>query len=161
MGFLKITHSLNNLSYSTQYQSLLEAIRNETLCYWCWDRWITDRNINRATRTWCMMKSLLQHSGEIYEVGPPKQNLFIKNCVFILACLNFSHLQSTLHFMHCTYRDILSTDQNSFWTHQFWRLLVGSGISCFTALKLAKCFPLRVFFIWRNKKNSPEARPDK
>ena len=33
-------------------------------------------------------------------------NLFIKNCVFILTCLNFSHLQSTLHLMQYTYQGI-------------------------------------------------------
>ena len=32
-------------------------------------------------------------------------NLFIKNCVFILTCLNFSHIQSTLHLMEYTYQD--------------------------------------------------------
>ena len=32
--------------------------------------------------------------------GDPKYwNLFIKNCVFILTCLNLSHLQSTRHLM--------------------------------------------------------------
>ena len=57
--------------------------------------------------------------------GPPKkQNLFIKNCVFILTCLNFSNLQSTLHWMQYTYWDIFSTAQNSFWTRWFWCLLV-------------------------------------
>ena len=40
--------------------------------------------------------------------------LFIKKCVFILTCLNFSHLQSTLHLMHYTYQDVFSTAQNSF-----------------------------------------------
>ena len=40
---------------------------------------------------------------------PPKQNVFIKNCVFILTCLNFSHLQSTLYLMQYTYRDVFST----------------------------------------------------
>ena len=51
-------------------------------------------------------------------------NLFIKNCVFILTCLNFSHLQSTLHLMRCTYQGFFSTTQNSSWTHRFWCLLV-------------------------------------
>ena len=40
-----------------------------------------------------------------YEGGPKtSQNLFIKNCVFILTCLNFSHLESTLHLMQHTCR---------------------------------------------------------
>ena len=63
--------------------------------------------------------------GHILQEGIPKHwNLFIKNCVFVLTCLNFSHLQSTLHLMQYTYRNIFSTAQNSFWTHQFWCLLV-------------------------------------
>ena len=36
----------------------------------------------------------------LYEGEPPKpQNLFIKNCVFILTCLNFRHLQRTPHLI--------------------------------------------------------------
>ena len=34
---------------------------------------------------------------------PKTWNLFIKKCVFILTCLNFSHLQNTLHLMQYTY----------------------------------------------------------
>ena len=32
----------------------------------------------------------------------------IKYCVFILICLNFSHLQNTLHLMQYTYREVFS-----------------------------------------------------
>ena len=47
--------------------------------------------------------------------GDPKPQKFInKNCLFILTCFNFSHLQSTLHLMQYTYRDNSSTVQNSF-----------------------------------------------
>ena len=60
----------------------------------------------------------------LYEGGPPKTwNLFIKSWVFILTCLNFSHLQNTLHLMQYTYQDFFSTAQNSFWTCWFWCLL--------------------------------------
>ena len=52
------------------------------------------------------------------------QNVFIKNCVFILKCLNFSHLQSTLHLIQYTYWDVFSIVLNSFWTCRFWCLLV-------------------------------------
>ena len=38
--------------------------------------------------------------------GTPQKNLFIKNIVFIPTCLNFSHLQSTLHLMRYTYQDL-------------------------------------------------------
>ena len=41
---------------------------------------------------------------------------------FILTCLNFSHLQSTLHLVQYTYQDIFSTAQSTFWMHQFWCL---------------------------------------
>ena len=51
-------------------------------------------------------------------------SLFLKKCVFTLTCLNFSQLQSILHLMQYTYWDIFSTSQNSFWTLQFWCLLV-------------------------------------
>ena len=42
------------------------------------------------------------------------RNLFIKNCAFILTCLNFSHLQSMLDLKQYTYRDFFSTMKNSF-----------------------------------------------
>ena len=51
-------------------------------------------------------------------------NLFIKNCVLILTCLNIHHFQSTLHLMQYTYWDIFSTTRNNFWTCWFWCLLV-------------------------------------
>ena len=46
--------------------------------------------------------------------GPPQNPEFIKNCVFIFTCLNFSDLQGTLHLMQYTYQDFFSTAQNSF-----------------------------------------------
>ena len=56
--------------------------------------------------------------------SPPNQNLFVKNCVFTLTRLNFSHLQSSLHLMQYTYQDVISTAQNSSWTHWLGCLLV-------------------------------------
>ena len=43
-----------------------------------------------------------------YEEGCPskQKNLYMKNCVIILTCLDFSHLQSTLHLIQYTYQDI-------------------------------------------------------
>ena len=85
--------------------------------------------------------------------GDPKKPEFIyKNCVFILTCLNFSHLQSALHLMHYTYRDIFSHCSN-----QFLNLLIlvpfsASAVFCFTSSMLAKCFPLRTLFSQGNKK---------
>ena len=40
----------------------------------------------------------------MYQGAPKTQNLLIK-IVFILPCLNVSHLQSILHLTQCTYRD--------------------------------------------------------
>ena len=37
-----------------------------------------------------------------------------KNCVFILMCLNFSHLQSTIHLIQYSYRDIFFHCLNQF-----------------------------------------------
>ena len=55
---------------------------------------------------------------------PPNWQVFIKDCIFILICLNFSHLQSTLHLMQYTYLRHFFHCSNSFWTCQFWYLLV-------------------------------------
>ena len=49
----------------------------------------------------------------LYKGEPPKME-FLKNCVFIFTCLNFSHLQSTLYLMQYNYTDIFSTAQNIF-----------------------------------------------
>ena len=46
-------------------------------------------------------------------VAKKHQNLFIKHYVFILPCLNFSHLQSKLHLMQYTCWTFFSTAQNS------------------------------------------------
>ena len=49
------------------------------------------------------------HHGKCFIFKEGTQNemyLTIKDCVFILKCLNFSHLQSTLHLMQYTYWDI-------------------------------------------------------
>ena len=55
----------------------------------------------------------------------PKWNLFIKNYVFILTCLNFSHLQSILSIWYHTLIEVLfPLLKNSFWTFRFWCLLV-------------------------------------
>ena len=87
-----------------------------------------------------------------YEEGPKTtRNLFIKHCIFVLTCLNFSHLQSSLHLMQHTYWDTLSTAQKSFWTCRFWCLLVLLMFFCFTSSTLAKHFPLRTIFIQGNK----------
>ena len=56
--------------------------------------------------------------------SPQAQNLFIKYCVFILTRLNCSRLQSTLHLLQYTYRDVFSMSQNSVWTRRFWCLFV-------------------------------------
>ena len=78
---------------------------------------------------------------------PPKTwNLFIKHCVFILTCLNFSHLQSALQLLQHTNRDIFSTAQNSFWTHPFWCRLVLLTLFVSSLPHWQKHCPLRNFF---------------
>ena len=93
-------------------------------------RWIKNLYIKR--------KSLKLSEANIWG-GPP--GIFYKNCVFILTCLNFSHLQSTLFWMQYTYQDVFLTAQNSFWTHRFWCLLV---------LLLFFCYGLFNKWCWEN-----------
>ena len=79
-----------------------------------------------------------------HEGGPKtNQNLFIKNCVFILTCLNFGPLQSTLHLRQYTYGDMFPTAQKSFWAHQFWCLLV---LLPFFVFHISKMFSFEAFF---------------
>ena len=86
---------------------------------------------------------------------PSKRNLFIKNCVFIVTHLKFCHHQSALHLMQCTYWDIFSTAQNSFWTHQFWCLLelLPFFNFLFHHFHVSKTFAFEDFFIQGNQKN--------
>ena len=81
------------------------------------------------------------------------QNLFIKNCVFILMCLNLSHLQSTLPFeaKHLLryFFPLLKT---------VFELIDFDAIQCFCCFLFhlfhrAKRFPLSTFFIQGNKKS--------
>ena len=73
----------------------------------------------------CVFLASLSKISRPHERGPKyPRNLLIKNCVFILTCLNLSHLQSTLQLMQYTCWDIFSTAQNSFWTCWIWCLLV-------------------------------------
>ena len=65
-----------------------------------------------------------QNYKAIYEKWPQNLEFFIKTCVFILTCLSFSHLQSTLHLLQYTHWDCFPTAQNSFWTRQFGCFLV-------------------------------------
>ena len=93
-----------------------------------------------------MTLDICPRKGDDTQGGTQKsQSLFIKNCVFILTCLNSSHLQSFLHLMKYTYRDIFSTAQNSFWTCRFWCLLV---LCCFLfhLFHLGKTFPFETIF---------------
>ena len=89
----------------------------------------------------------------IYKERPKKQNLFIKNCLFILTCLNFSHLQSTLHLIQCTCRDIFHCSKHLL-NSSILMPLSTSVIFRFASSTLAKFFPLRNFFHWGNKQKS-------
>ena len=57
----------------------------------------------------------------------------------------------SLHLIQYTYQDIFPTAQNSFWTRQFCCFLVFLPF-LFHVFPSARCFPLRTFFIWENKK---------
>ena len=88
----------------------------------------------------------------LYEGRPPHNPEFIyKNCVFILTCLNFSHLQSTLHLMQYTYRDIFFHSSEQFLNSSILMPFSASAIFCSASFTSAKCFPLRTFFIQGNK----------
>ena len=85
---------------------------------------------------------------------PPKPDFIHKNCIFILTCLNFSHLQSTLYLMQYNYRESFPLCKTGFWTHQLWSLLV---LLPFFYVLLYHChtgktFPSEDFFIPGQKK---------
>ena len=91
----------------------------------------------------------------LYEGGPPKTwNLFIKNCVCILTCLNFSHLQSTLCLMQYTYQDDFST------AHKLLNMSILMPFSVSAVFShlfhISKMFPFEYFFIQGNKRNCSE-----
>ena len=88
---------------------------------------------------------------EQYEGDPPKLE-FIKNCVSILTCLNLSHLQSALHFMQYSYRDIFSTAECGFELAGF------NALWCFCSFlfhlfHISKTFPSEDFSHQGNKKS--------
>ena len=102
--------------------------------------------------TYFTLKLLIPGYSYMREEPPPHRDLFIKNVVFILTRLNFSHLQSTLHLMQYAYRDIFPTAQ----TKQFSNVSIlmpfsASAVFCFTSSTSAKRSPLRTFFIQGSK----------
>ena len=76
---------------------------------------------------------------------PKKPGIYKKLCIYSYTF----KLQSP--FKYSPFEPInqtrLSNAQNSFWTHLFWCLLVLLLFFCSTYSTLAKCFPLRTFFI--------------
>ena len=86
------------------------------------------------------------------------QNLFIKNCIFILTCLNFSCLQSTFHLMQYTYADNFPQLRTVFELVNFDTPFSASAVSCFTSSTSAKRFPLRTFINQENKNQSCSRR---
>ena len=89
--------------------------------------------------------------------GEPPQNwnLFIKTVYSY-----FTHLQSTLHLMQYTYWDVFFHCSKQFLNLSVSMPFSASGIFCFTSSTLAKCFPLRTFFILGNKKKLFGVRSD-
>ena len=81
-----------------------------------------------------------------------QKTAFIYKNLCNLTCLNFSSLQSTLHVMRCTYQDVFSTAQNSFWSHWFWCLLCFCYF-LFHLFHTSKMFPFEDFFNWRKQTN--------
>ena len=85
--------------------------------------------------------------------GPPKMNLFIRNCVDSYMC----KLQSPLKFspfdaIHLLKR-FFSNAQNSFWTRWFWCFLVLLTFFClFHLFHICKMFPFEDFFHRGNNK---------
>ena len=66
---------------------------------------------------------LLRYTEHMWE-AQKKQNLFRKYCVFIPTCLNFSHIQNTLHLMQYTHWNIFPLAQIIFSDSSIWCLLV-------------------------------------
>ena len=86
---------------------------------------------------------------------PPKWNLFIKNHVFILACLNFSHLESTLHLMQTHLPRLFSHCSEQFLNLSILRPFSASTVFVlFCLFHIGKMFPFEDFFIWGKKKES-------
>ena len=88
----------------------------------------------------------------LYNGGPPKMEFIYKKCVFILTCLNFGHLQSTLHLTQYTYQGFFHCSKQ-FLNALIFRSFSTSAIVCFTSSTSAKCFPLRSFFIQETKQS--------
>ena len=74
------------------------------------------------------------------------QNLFTKNCVFILTCLNFSHLQSTLHLMQSTYWNIFPLLKIVLNSLIFMPLSWHFFVCLFHLFHIGKTFPFEDFF---------------
>ena len=73
-------------------------------------------------------------------------NLFIKNCVLILTCLNFSHLQSTLHWMRYTSRDVFFHCSKLFLNSLILMPFSASAVFLFCLFLIGKMFPFENFF---------------
>ena len=82
----------------------------------------------------------------IYEGNPPKWNLFIKNGVFILTILNFSHLQSTLYLMQYTYQDIFFHCSKQFLNSLILMLCSAPATFWFHLYHIGKMVPFEDFF---------------
>ena len=84
---------------------------------------------------------LCTFENRLYKRGAPKSEFIHKNYVFILTCLNFSHL-SSLYWMQYTHQDFPLL---SFWSRWFWCLLVLLPF-LFHLLHVGKMFPFEDFF---------------
>ena len=93
--------------------------------------------INSRHHHLLMLCYYIQHTCIYTREDPEKMEFIYENCVFILTCLNFSHLQSSLHLIQYTYRDVFSTAQK-FLNSSILMPFSASAIFCFTSSTLAK-----------------------
>ena len=82
--------------------------------------------------------------------GAQNTEFILRNCAFILTCLNFSHLQSTFHLMQNTCQDFIQLFKTVL--NSSILMLFSAFVVFFTSSTLAKHLPLRTFFILGTKK---------
>ena len=91
--------------------------------------------------------------------GDPKTlSLFIKYCVFILTCLTFSHLQTALHLMQYTYRDVFFHCLKQFLNLLIWMPFSTSSVFLFHLFHIDKTFTFKDSFLPGKQKKSTLGR---
>ena len=70
-----------------------------------------------------MLLLLFMSSSNLWGGVPQTQNLFIKNCIFIVTCYSSLSFKVLSIWCNTPIQKFFSTAQNSFWTHRFGCLL--------------------------------------